>query len=82
MFKGAMRRGLHGRLVSRGVNPVVAMAVVEVVYPGKEPGVARPALVDKREAARIVERFVDQGSITETQMLDHLWGTNREGGGI
>ena len=77
MFKGVMRRGLHGRLVSSGVNPVVAMAVVDVVYPGGGSGRAKPAIVDKHEAARIVEQFLDLRSITEADMLDRLWGADR-----
>lgn len=78
MFKGMMRNGLSSRLVNAGVNPVVAASIAEVVYPGRGPSLSRPPVVDKHEAAGIVEQFVDRGTITEAEMLDRIWGADRQ----
>ena len=72
MFKGVMRRGLHGRLVAKGVNPVLAFELANIVYPGSDPTVSKPPIVVAKEASRIVEDFLDRGTITEQQMSDRM----------
>lgn len=74
MFKRIMRQGLHGRLVAKGVNPLLAYELANIVYPGSDETVSKPPIVGPKEAAGIVEAFVDRGTLTEKQMIDRIWG--------
>ncbi len=82
MFKKRMRNGLFARLQAKGVNEVIAYELAYIVYPGDDhETMAKPPIVDAKTAAAIVSDFVDSGSITESQMLDRIWSSERQGTG-
>lgn len=73
MFKRAMHRGLRNRLVAAGVDDARALVIADAVYPGVSD-TPPLAIVDKREAARIVEEFLDKRRISYGQMMVRLFG--------
>jgi hypothetical protein len=61
-----------------GMNPMIAACIAEAPYPRRRSKrVAADPIVNPQDAARIVEAFLDQGTITYSTMLALIWGERR-----